>query len=70
MVARMTLAQIAGELGVDEESARAALNRLGVVSPAAGTDTVLVLLDDLSRAGLELERRARWAAAAGRRPVA
>lgn len=62
MVARMTLAQIAENLGVDEHAARAALNRLGVASPAAGTDTVLVLLDDLKRAGGELERRARWAA--------
>jgi hypothetical protein len=62
MVTRMTLAQIAAQLGVDEEDARAALNRLGVVSPASGTDTTLVLLDDLERAGRELERRARWAA--------
>jgi len=62
MVARMTLAEIADNLGVDELTARAAFNRLGVTSPAAGADTVLVLLDDLKRASREVERRAQWAA--------
>ena len=41
MVARMTLAQIAQYLEVDEHLAHAVLNRIGVVSPASSEDTTL-----------------------------
>ena len=49
MVARMTLQQIATYLGVDERAAHAALNRIGVVSPATGDEAAIVLLRDLDR---------------------
>lgn len=65
MVARMTLAQIAQYLGVDERSAHAALNRIGVVSPATGDEAVIILMRDLDRAIEEIQQRRKWAEAAG-----
>jgi hypothetical protein len=61
----MNLAQIARYIGVDEHSAHAALNRIGVVSPADGDEAMIVLLRDLDRAIEEIEQRQKWAAAAG-----
>ena len=65
MVARMTLAQIARYLEVDEQAAHAALNRIGVVSPADSDEALLVLLRDLDRAAEEIHLRQKWAEAAG-----
>jgi hypothetical protein len=65
MVARMTLEQIATYLGVDERAAHAALNRIGVVSPATGDEAAIVLLRDLDRAIEEIAQRKKWAEAAG-----
>lgn len=65
MVARMTLAQIAQYLGVDERAAHAALNRIGVVSPASRDEAVIILLRDLDRAIEEIHQRRKWAEAAG-----
>jgi hypothetical protein len=64
MVARMTLEHVAMYLGVDERSAHAALNRIGVVSPAPGNDTTIMLIRDLERALAEIEQRRKWAEAA------
>lgn len=65
MVARMTLEQIAIYLGVDERAAHAALNCIGVVSPASGDEAAIVLLRDLDRAIEEIAQRKKWAEAAG-----
>jgi hypothetical protein len=62
MVARMTLAQIARYLGVDERAAHAALNRIGVLSPDDGEEATIILLRDLARAAAEIEQRKKWAA--------
>jgi hypothetical protein len=64
MVARMTLTQVATYLGVDEKKAHAALNRIGVVSPAPGNDSAIMLLRDLDRAVQEIEQRRKWDEAA------
>jgi hypothetical protein len=61
MVARMTLAQIAQYLEVDEHLAHAVLNRIGVVSPASSEDTTLMMMRDLERAQEEMKRRQQWA---------
>lgn len=64
MVARMNLAQIAKYLNVDERDAHAALNRIGVLSPAPGDESMLILLRDLDHAVEEIAQRQRWEEAA------
>jgi hypothetical protein len=59
MVARMTLEQIARYLQTDIITAKGALNRVGICSPAGGEDSILVTAADLRRVAQNLAMHQR-----------